>query len=381
MYSSAATLSSVRATSPTERLQSKTGSPFRFSFTIDRDTKWWQATLSAFIGALVLSVILVLGINNWGLLATAAGWRQFLLSLSIAMSLWLFSSYLNARWLPPYIDWRGAPGRSVAIALVANVVSVYLIMAVVFFVFFVLLRGVSWSEYLDLLSFENIVPSVIITLLVTTVYQSMFFLQGWRDAALHTEQLNSATLLARYETLNAQVNPHFLFNSLNVLSALIRRDPDGAEAFVQGMSQFYRYVLEVRGETLVALSRELQALEAYTQLVSTRFGADRLKIDFRVPEELHERLVVPLALQMLLENAIKHNGASRRNPLLIEVFAEADELVVRNKRVTLFGPVESAGIGLANISERYRLATGRDISIVETEDSFAVRLPLVAQSA
>ena len=221
----------------------------------------------------------------------------------------------------------------------------------------------------------NYVFSTLITLVITTIYQAAFFLSTWKATLIQQEQLKSANLTAKYEVLNAQVNPHFLFNSLNVLSALVKRDPDAAEGFIQGLSEVYRYVLEVRGEQTVSLERELHALDAYANLVLMRFGESRLRINVSIVPQAGD-LVVPLALQMLIENAVKHNGATRKTPLVIEVARQGAHIVVSNNKVPLFEAVESRGIGLANIRERYGLALGQEVMIEDSADTYAVRLPL-----
>lgn len=194
-----------------------------------------------------------------------------------------------------------------------------------------------------------------------------------RTAELRTLRAERAE--AQLSALRAQINPHFLFNSLNVLSALVKTDPARAEDFIQGLSTVYRYVLEVKGEQLVPLDRELTAARAYGELVGMRFGAERLRIDFDLEPRPGER-IVPLALQMLLENAVKHNGATRRSPLHVRLTREGAEIVVRNNRVPLFEPAERRGIGLDNIRERYRLATGKDVRVVSGAEGFEVALPI-----
>ena len=237
-------------------------------------------------------------------------------------------------------------------------------------------RGEAPAHWLARQRFDNYFGSVLIGLLITAVYQGAYFVRLWKGSVREAEAARRAGITAKYEALNAQVNPHFLFNSLNVLSALVKTSPARAEDFIQGLSQVYRYVLEVGGEQLVPLERELAAARAYAELVGMRFGDERLRIDFDIEPAPDER-IVPLALQMLLENAVKHNGATRRTPLHIQVRREGDALLVRNNRVPLFEPAESRGVGLANIRERYRLARGAEVEVVDGRDTFEVRLPLV----
>lgn len=328
----------------------------------------WRVALIALVGSA--------GINA---LFYAIGWTgpdlgYLGLGVSIAFSMWLSMAYLNA-YASTRFDWLERPWRSFLAAFALNVAVATGVLAAVYFLFFVGFRGESAAHWLARQRFGDYFGSVLIGLLITAIYQGAWFVKLWKDSVREAEALKRAGLTAKYEALNAQVNPHFLFNSLNVLSALVKRDPARAEDFIQGLSQVYRYVLEVRGERLVPLAQELSAARAYAALVGMRFGESRLRVDFDLEAAPGER-VVPLALQMLLENAVKHNGATRRTPLHIRVVREGGHLVVRNNRVARFEPAESAGVGLDNIRERYRLATGKDARVTSGEESFEVALPL-----
>ena len=227
--------------------------------------------------------------------------------------------------------------------------------------------------------------TVLIGLFISAIYQGAYFVKLWKASVIQAEQLKTANVSAKYEALNAQINPHFLFNSLNVLSNLVRTSPEAAESFIQGLSSVYRYVLDVRHDSLVPLARELEALRAFGELLATRFG-ERLQLDIRLspPQQARDAgtkpagQVVPLALQMLVENAVKHNGATRRYPLHVEIFAADGHICVRNNRVPLYEPAEGKGIGLANIRERYAMAANADIAVIDNPKHFEVRLPLLA---
>ena len=335
----------------------------------------WQVIAVALGGALLINGFFWL----IGLMASPdERWDEtllnFALGTSIAFAMWMSMGYLNA-WLTRHVDWSGRPWRTFAVAFACNVVVATVTLGSVYFLFFVGFQGESPDHWLARQHPGNYIGSVLIGLLITAIYQGGFFLKGYRESAVQAEELKRANLQAKYEALNAQINPHFLFNSLNVLSALVRRDPSAAEAYIQGMSEVYRYVLAVRGERLVPLDRELDALDAFAKLVTMRFGDSRLRILVDLEPRPDER-VVPLALQMLVENAVKHNGATRTNPLHIRVVRAGDRLEVTNNRVPLFDAADGAGVGLDNIRERYRLATGREVEIVDGAEAFTVSLPL-----
>ena len=205
----------------------------------------------------------------------------------------------------------------------------------------------------------------------------MYFIVKYQKAALETEQLKKENLQSQLETLKNQVNPHFLFNSLNTLSALIHDNPDVAVAFVQKLSKVYRYILEIRDNQTVTLQDELKALHAYIFLLKTRFG-NNLHIEVIIPQHLHLHRIVPLSLQILLENAVKHNILSAQKPLYIDIFTETDRhIVVKNNLQRKNQTMPGTQLGLQNISNRYRLLAGKDPEVLITEQSFTVILPLL----
>jgi LytS/YehU family sensor histidine kinase len=173
------------------------------------------------------------------------------------------------------------------------------------------------------------------------------------------------------------VNPHFLFNSLNTLITLIPEDPQLAVAFVQKLSNVYRYVLQNKDKELVTLAEEMKVAEAYLFLLKTRFG-ENLRVHTDIPPGQLGKFIAPLTLQMLLENAIKHNVVSAEKPLHIDLYVEKDEvLVVKNNLQRKSSVPDSTQTGLANISQRYRLLCQQAVEVVVTASNFMVVLPLL----
>jgi two-component system, LytTR family, sensor kinase len=219
--------------------------------------------------------------------------------------------------------------------------------------------------------------SVLCTFLVIAIYESIYFVNELRKSVEEKELLKRESLQAQLSALKTQVNPHFLFNNLNTLSAVIPDNPGQAIDFVQQLSKVYRHILEVRDEQSIVLKEELEVLEAYAFLLKTRFG-ENLNISIRVTDENLQQRVVPLSLQILMENAIKHNIVSAAKPLQIDVYAGREQLVVSNTLQKKNQLVESTGIGLDNIRNRYRLLSDRKVEVEEGPDSFTVRIPLIA---
>ena len=176
--------------------------------------------------------------------------------------------------------------------------------------------------------------------------------------------------------MKTQVNPHFLFNNLNTLAAVIPEDPDLAVEFVQQMSKVYRHILEVKDESSILLKEELDVLKAYGFLLKTRFGKN-LDIEINVPDEKLKQRIVPFSLQLLMENAIKHNIVSSEKPLKITVFAENGNLLVSNNLQMKNQVNESTGIGLDNIRNRYKLLGDKEVKVFDNGESFTVSIPLL----
>jgi LytS/YehU family sensor histidine kinase len=193
---------------------------------------------------------------------------------------------------------------------------------------------------------------------------------------LRAEQLQKENFRAQLEALKNQVNPHFLFNSLNVLNSLIHIDPDKAATFLSQLSEVYRALLESGDKQLVPLEKELELANAYIYLMQTRFGGNvQFKVD--VPATYLPLQLPPTSLQMLLENAIKHNGSTVNKPLHISIYVRNDKLVVENKLQPRLEEVTSTKVGLQNIRSRYKYFTDDRVEVTQTEGSFVVALPLL----
>src|SRR5258705_6503676 len=202
-------------------------------------------------------------------------------------------------------------------------------------------------------SINSNAAAVFCTLTVVAIYESIYFMNELKKSVEEKEMLKRESLRAQLNALKTQVNPHFLFNNLNTLSSIIPEDPKLAVDFVQQLSKVYRHILEVRDDQSIPLKEELDVLKAYTFLLRTRFG-DNLDINIDVPDEKMQRGIVPLSLQILMENAIKHNIVSSDKPLKIDVFTENGRLIVRNNLQKKNQLSECTGIGLDNIRNRCR---------------------------
>jgi two-component system LytT family sensor kinase len=239
------------------------------------------------------------------------------------------------------------------------------------------------------------ITTLLMSAFILTLYEALSFYLQLQRATAEKADLERKNVESQLEGLRNQVNPHFLFNSLNTLIYLIPEDPNKAVRFVQQLSKVYRYVLECREDKIIPLSEELEYLKSYVFLLKERFG-ENLIVEISDMEALRDLAIVPLSLQMLFENVIKHNIISTEKPLTIEVFAGQagrqnghmngvepgkngiDTLIVRNNLQRKNQVMDSTGVGLENIRARYRMLTDRPVETIISQQYFTVALPLVA---
>lgn len=215
-----------------------------------------------------------------------------------------------------------------------------------------------------------------INLFLHCINAIIFFMNRYKKAQLEAEELKKVSVEAQFEALRNQVNPHFMFNCFNVLSTLVYKDPDTSAKFIAQISNVYRYLLNSQARKVVPLQEELSFMESYLYLQKIRF-ADNLVIQNEIRQDPSDVFVAPAALQMLVENAIKHNVVSKGNPLTIRLYRRDDYLVVWNNLQPKVVTEESTQRGLENIQSRYRLLSDNPVRIEKTESSFTVELPLL----
>lgn len=235
------------------------------------------------------------------------------------------------------------------------------------------------SKYLvSPLNFDLLVGSLTTIIICVLVYESLFLYDRWKRTLVEAERLRSQNIQSQLEGLKQQINPHFLFNSLNTLSYLIPEDQDRAVKFVHKLSKVYRYFLEIQEQKLIPVSEELEFIHAYTFLVKERFG-ENLLITIDIPKEEREMSIIPLSLQILFENAIKHNVISKTNPLHIKVYVDekSEYLCVSNNLQPKINSEHSTKIGLNNIKSRYQYFSKQPVQVHKNDDAFIVALPLI----
>jgi two-component system, LytTR family, sensor kinase len=226
----------------------------------------------------------------------------------------------------------------------------------------------------------NVIYAVLVNLLFHLVNAIFFYFKEYKMQLIESEQLKRITAQAELQVIKNQINPHFLFNNLNVLSALVMQNNSEANKFIEAFSQVYRYILSNQDKELVGLNVELEFIKPYIFLLEKRFSQG-LKITVEIPEKYNNSFIIPASLQMLIENAIKHNVATRVKPLHIILHANGNNTLEVSNNLQLREVVEnSTEIGLQNIMKRYMLVSGKEVMVEQTLDTFKVTLPLLTQN-
>ena len=218
------------------------------------------------------------------------------------------------------------------------------------------------------------VPTIIIIL----IYETVYTFNSWKDHVHESESLKVETIKAQLNSLRSQLDPHFLFNSLNTLASLLGETNTPAQDFLSQLSDVYRYLLINRENNEVPLKEEIDFLNAYVYLTKIRFR-ENINIDIKISKESYKKSIAPLSLQMLVENAIKHNAATAESPLQISVYdIEAEYIVVKNAIQEKKILTNSTGLGLLNIINRYKFLTTKEVKVYSNANQFTVEIPLLS---
>lgn len=224
----------------------------------------------------------------------------------------------------------------------------------------------------------KILPIYVACFFMIAVYEAIYFYYQLKQSIEEREQAKQAQIRSELAGLRNQVNPHFLFNSMNTLMNIVMEDQQLAVNFLKKLSKVYRYVLENREEQIIPLSKELDFIHSYVFLQKERFRGS-LEVEIDIPDSYLSRKIVPLSLQILFENAVKHNIISKKKPLLIEVFIAQDKLHVRNNLQRKEQVMDSTKVGLENIKTRYKFFTAETIEVIADDQYFLVTIPLLVE--
>jgi sensor histidine kinase YesM len=311
-------------------------------------------------------------VNNRNFTNWQVKW-SFLYTIMIALIVWQGNRYLHYS-LRSYFDWINKPLQKVMV----------LILSIIFYTVPVsVLLLVGWYQLFthESVNWEVISQATLIILVavifITHVYETVILVKQSENEMIRNEQLERAKVEAELEALKNQIDPHFIFNSLNTLSHLIEENPARAKQFNDTLADVYRYILQNKARNLVLLRDEMGFLDSYFLLLNIRFEC-AVQLEKKVDQAaLEYYLVPPISLQLLAENAIKHNEFSKESPLVFSIVLENNQLTVKNRMQKKELRKPSSRIGLNNLKERYKLVTGKEISIGEENGFFIVRLPVL----
>src|SRR6218665_3799273 len=299
-----------------------------------------------------------------------------LYSFGIGMGNGFLNVLLDKKW-----DWKEHTNTRVYYGILVTVLyTVPVVLAINYFIF-VVLQNQSLDVFFGPRMIWVHLFYIILSLGVSTFMQARSFMIKWKQASkfeLTQQKIIAGTANAQFESLKNQIDPHFLFNSLNVLSSLIEENPDNAQRFTTSLSKIYRYVLEQKDKELVSVEDELSFAKTYMNLLKMRFE-NSLTYDVPMDFDNPDAKVVPLSLQLLLENTIKHNVVSEKKPLNIKIYIENNYLIVENNLQKKEVLQDRRGVGLQNIVNRYGLISERKVLIEENETTFKVKIPILTK--
>ena len=325
-------------------------------------------------------IVFVIGTAKYGGFSTKSGLELTvdllfyeMYSFVLGYSNMYFFDYMNKR------KWRKDQRiLRISIGVVGAIIITLIGLFVLRSLTAVLIEGISFSEFLKYESIKAYSFGLWITLIIVAIFHIIYLYNEFQQNRIKEQKVIAGTASAKFDALKNQLDPHFLFNSLNVLSSLIDENTESAQKFTTGLSKVYRYVLEQKNKELVTVDEELKFAKTYMSLLKMRFEDS---IVFHIPESASnpESKVVPLSLQLLLENAVKHNMVTSSKPLQIKIFESEGNLVVENNLQPKQIVKKGSGVGLSNIKQRYQLLTQRKVIINQQANRFAVAIPMLTK--
>ena len=325
-------------------------------------------------------LIFLFGAIPMGILMCPQCFKDFQIGFPVALFsglMWLFlwkgNEYIYV-YTDKYVSWFETPIKRMFIGLGLMILYSSLIVSIIAFVFYIIV----FKQEIDVIFFAELRETAFYAIIVSMIIMSFFtargFLFAWRQTAINAEKAQREHISSQYEALKNQVNPHFLFNSLYALSSLIYDEPDKAVEFINRLSDVYRYVLDSKDKEAVPVSEELTFIESYLFLLEARFE-NNLIIENNIDGE--NGFMPPMSIQMLIENAVKHNEISHAHPLNITLYEEDKYIYVKNPVQLKSSESTTSGIGLKNIKSRYSILSDRPVTVEQTEVSFCVGLPVL----
>ncbi len=281
-------------------------------------------------------------------------------------------------FLGRWYTWEKQPQKRLWFGAIGSIIVTMITLAIVRVVLVVGIYGKPFDKFLKEETLSFYIIGFIITLIASLFFHAFYFYKELQKQKIAEQKIIAGTASAKFAALKNQLDPHFLFNSLNVLTSLIEENPRMAQKFTTSLSKVYRYVLEQKDKELVTIDEELKFARTYMTLVQLRFEDS---IVFDIPEKASnpEAKVVPLSLQILLENTVKHNVVMPEKPLHIKIYEDNGFLIVENNLQPKEVIKPSSGVGLGNVKQRYELLTKREFAVYKTEKAFIAKLPILTK--
>ncbi|WP_372644026.1 sensor histidine kinase [Ancylomarina sp.] len=306
-------------------------------------------------------------------------WNIFYASIIISV-MYCFGLAMGCSMISTFLDWKynwQTQGKKrLVLGIVITVVYVVTVVLLIDYYLLVKLKNIPFEHFFKGRYLWMHLFYIVLSLGIATFFHAKGSMQELKIALTQKALLENQNIASQYEALKNQVDPHFLFNSLNVLSSLVDENPATAQKFISRLSHIYRYVLDQKDKELVSLEEELNFADQYIFLQKIRFEKG-VTLNTHINYASNNYLTIPLALQILLENIFKHNAISDEKPIFIKIETQGDFLIVSNtinKKNTI---QRSHNLGLENIKARYKYFTDTDVIIEETPEQFCVKLPLI----
>jgi len=326
--------------------------------------------------AIFIVFLIIFFIKGWELTYQEL-WEEFWESMIFSIIIYMLNAASFIFLMRKY-DKELFTKRYIGYGILGNIIASIIGIIISRFVLMVLVYQKSVVQFLAEERTEFYVSSFFISMAVALLFYAAYYYKYYKEKQVKEQKIIAGSASARFDALKNQLDPHFLFNSLNVLTSLIDEDPHQAQNFTTSLSKVYRYVLEQKNKDLVTVDEELKFARTYVRLLKMRFEDS---IIFEIPDQCSqpEAKIVPLSLQLLLENAVKHNVVTSSRPLHIKVFEKNGMLVVSNNLQEKQVVKKSSGVGLQNIKQRYNILTEREMLIKKTERDFSVFIPMLTQ--
>jgi len=302
-------------------------------------------------------------------------WFDISIFVPATLLLWEGNLFLDT-WLNRKFGWMEHLRKRIVYQLVLSLSYSFLILFGLLSTIHLLINPD--GHFLDPRMRQSLLIGTLIAATIQALDISFQFFNAWKNSLLEVAKYKTESAQAQLQNLKNQINPHFLFNNLSVLSSLVYKDQDKAVQFIGELSKVYRYILDKRNTELSTLEEELAFLDHYLYLLKIRFE-DSIVFHLEIEKSKKSAYVLPMCLQMLVENTIQHNEASQARPLIVRIFTENDTLNIENPLQPRNEIVESSKTGLKNIQLRYEYFTDQNVTILCTNGSFLVRIPLIVQ--